>query len=619
MHERVSGKPDLDKLVNGLQDLVYVTDPGRRIIYANEAFATIFKLESPGQVIGKSILDFYVEPAHRKLFERAMRERGGRLVDYYVYVKRATDEPFFLSVDSNWINGSESMGIEGTGRDVTELVEFLGSFFQTDHEGVLTFCSPMFAQLFGQTGPEKLIGKKVDDVLSESRRFVELCEQAARDCDSQYTITTRASRGPRSVPTKRLRMIVSRSTQQVEGSTKLVGYQGTFEDITASEEAREELEETHRIHELLMAKSQDGIYVVQGDKLKLVNSTFCSIVERDEKRLLDKPYATLIHPEDRARVHEEVERKLAGEERPPYDFMIITGTGRERILRAFSGHCTMRKVDSVYGYVRDITEELLREEELKRKIEEHTQTLKEALDDKRVLLETVVHEMDAPTVAIAGIVERLVSGISRDTMSIPKQLLKLGDISDLCQLMFMMVRNVSLAEMEEITGSWEVRYLHIEGELIRKAANFMKPLLRNRDLPLDRMAFHLRGAPSFIRVNSDLFLQVFFNLFSNAVKYATYNLDEFKIEISSEYSSSGNLLLHFSDWGIGIPEGESATIFQKRKRGSNLKNSPGMGLGLWVARRILHTYECDIWVESQIKPTTFSMSIPKDLLTNKIT
>lgn len=547
-----------------------------------------------------------------------MRKRGGRVVNYFVYVERSTGERFYLSVDSNWIDNEESKGIEGTGRDLTELIDFLGPFFQVDLQGVLTFCSLLFARLFGFDGPEVLIGSNIKDLLAETQPFVRICEEAVNRSDNYRYLNVKRYVKEGILAPMLVKMNVSWIIQTVNAHKEIVGYQGTFEDITAVEEARIELEEYHRILKLLTEKSEDAIYVIQGEKLKFVNPTFCYMVERAENELLEMPYLDLIHPNDRKEVDIKVRRKLAREEMPAYNFRIVSKTGKERIVRASSGYCTVRKVDSVYGYLRDITDELRHEEELTRKIEEHTHSLKEALEDKRVLLDTVVHEMDAPIVAIRGTTERLISGIGTEAMAIPRQLTKLGDINDLCQLVFMMVRNVSLAESEVFGRAKEIKCLHLERDLITKAMNFMKPLLRNKGLPVDRMEIHLRGTPPYIRVNDDLFLQVFFNLFSNAVKYSKVDTNAFRIEITSDYSTSRNLVLRFSDWGIGIPEGESLMIFDKRKRGSNARNSLGMGLGLWVARKILNTYNCDIWVDKLFEPTTLAIRVPNHLLTDKI-
>lgn len=605
---------NLDALFNSLQDLVYVTDPKRVITYANQAFADIFGYDSPKEIIGKSIADLYVDPEHRFLLEQSIGARGGRVINYLVYVKRTDGECFCLSVDSSWIGGIRENGISGTGRDLTDLVEFLGCFFQVDVKGVMTFCSPSFARLFGYTCPTELIGKDIQVLLPTKFSSLDFSGQISAGHDARPLMTTTVEVEDKNHRHLHLRISIAPINQDIYDLTELVGYQGTFEDITASEEARLALAESHRIRNLLMEKSQDSIYVIQGDRITLYNAAFRSLMVRDDATLSQIPYLDLIHPEDQKRVKEQVERKLAGEDLPPYNFRIITGDDKERTVRAFSGHCTISQIDSVYGYLRDITDELRREEELQKKIDDRTKELKKAFEDKEALLETVVHELDAPTVAIQGIVERLMKGVPTDKLSIPKQMMKLSDIDQLCELMFRLERNVSLAEFEKVSESGRKEYCHIETDLIQRAIYYTKPLLRNRDLPLDRTEVHLHGAPAYIIGDKDHFLQVFFNIISNAIKYAQIDKDIFKIEVSSNYSTIKGLALYFKDWGVGIPDDQTTIIFDKGQRGQNATNNPGMGLGLWVAKRVLDAYKCDICVEQPRNPTTFAVKIPADRL-----
>lgn len=488
MAEANSKPADLEKIVDGLQDLVYVTDPNRKIIYANEAFAKIFKC-SRSDLVGRHIPALYVRPEHRELFEDTMRERGGRVVNYFVYVQRPPGKPqdrFYLSVDSNWIDGDESKGIEGTGRDVTGLVDFLGSFFQINSKDVIIFCTPSFASLFGFLGPEEVIGKKVEEFFFEGRSFLKICGEAWNGEEVSHKFRTQSNRGGRL-----LEITVSPLKQIVGTEMQVVGYQGVLEDIT---------------------------------------------------------------------------------------------------------------------------EELNREEELSRKIKERTLELEKALADKKLILDTVVHEMDAPTVAIRGIIDLLIKNIPEGKMSIDRQLRKLRDADQLSQLMFRLQKNVSLAESEEIKGTKDNKICHLERELINRAVYFTASFLRNRGFSLEQVKVHLKGVPPYIKVNDDLFLQVFFNLLGNAVKYSKDDPDKFKIEISSDYSKAGGLKLYFSDWGIGIPQDDTERIFIKGEKGSNTKNYLGKGLGLWVAKRILEAYQCRIWVEHTHDPTTFVISIPGDLL-----
>ncbi|MBL7128690.1 MAG: HAMP domain-containing histidine kinase [Ignavibacteria bacterium] len=248
-----------------------------------------------------------------------------------------------------------------------------------------------------------------------------------------------------------------------------------------------------------------------------------------------------------------------------------------------------------------------------KRIKEHTKNIYEALEYEKTLLDTVIHELDAPTVAIRGTAERLSKGIINNMLSIPNQILKLSNIDDLCQLIFMLYRNVHIAQSEELRDSQKVDHWNLQRDIVDGVINFMKPLFRNRGLPLDTTEVYLRGSPTYLIVNRELFQQVFFNLFSNAIKCSTTDNENFKVEINSEYDPKKGLKIYFKDWGIGIPQGEQENIFEKRKRGSNALYQSGMGMGLWVIRRILNDFDCCISVISNSNPTTFTISIPNSL------
>ena len=73
------------------------------------------------------------------------------------------------------------------------------------------------------------------------------------------------------------------------------------------------------------------------------------------------------------------------------------------------------------------------------------------------------------------------------------------------------------------------------------------------------------------------------NILDNAVKYTP---EKGRVEISvSEYPSY--LCISVSDNGAGIPEEEQALIFQRFYRGSASPGRDGIGIGLYLARRII--------------------------------
>jgi signal transduction histidine kinase len=110
--------------------------------------------------------------------------------------------------------------------------------------------------------------------------------------------------------------------------------------------------------------------------------------------------------------------------------------------------------------------------------------------------------------------------------------------------------------------------------------------------------------------------QVFTNLLNNAVKFAP--LDStiiFRADYKPEY-----IIFEVEDNGPGIPPDELQHIFEDFFRASNIVETPGAGLGLSIAKKIVDAHDGEILVENLsnedgITGTRFTVIIPRDLKT----
>lgn len=80
---------------------------------------------------------------------------------------------------------------------------------------------------------------------------------------------------------------------------------------------------------------------------------------------------------------------------------------------------------------------------------------------------------------------------------------------------------------------------------------------------------------------------VFSNLIDNAVKYSPAGTP---ITVHLEFVAPDSLQIDVIDQGPGIPEALSEKIFEKHFRRQELNDVPGLGLGLYLARRILNEH-----------------------------
>lgn len=102
------------------------------------------------------------------------------------------------------------------------------------------------------------------------------------------------------------------------------------------------------------------------------------------------------------------------------------------------------------------------------------------------------------------------------------------------------------------------------------------------------------------------FEQVIVNLVSNCIKYAAGK----PLKILAE-TRNGRARITIEDQGPGIPEDKQAKIFERFERATSSRNISGLGLGLFIVRRIVEGHSGTIRVESsEGKGTAFIIDLP---------
>jgi PAS domain S-box-containing protein len=104
--------------------------------------------------------------------------------------------------------------------------------------------------------------------------------------------------------------------------------------------------------------------------------------------------------------------------------------------------------------------------------------------------------------------------------------------------------------------------------------------------------------------------QVFSNLLSNAIKFTN---EGGTIEVGTRLPNEREVEVYVSDTGVGIPQDEIGSLFQKYRQTTSGKMSEhkGTGLGLVICKMIVEAHGGRIWVDSEEgKGTTFSFSLP---------
>ena len=232
------------------------------------------------------------------------------------------------------------------------------------------------------------------------------------------------------------------------------------------------------------------------------------------------------------------------------------------------------------GAARDVTERKRAEEGLR----EANRRLRELAVLTADFTAMVAHELDTPLAVIRGYAEILASG----QLGPGEQSNALEKIRLETQVLGTLVADVkAAANVEREDFAVKLRRVPI-GALIEDASRF---------------AATLPGAPPFEVRNSaggqvwaDLYRigQVLRNLLSNAAKYSP---DGAPIELRIEPGGSpGRIRFEVVDRGVGIHPEDAARIFKKFGRGRDRsgRRVAGVGLGLYLSRRIVRAHDSDL-------------------------
>lgn len=154
------------------------------------------------------------------------------------------------------------------------------------------------------------------------------------------------------------------------------------------------------------------------------------------------------------------------------------------------------------------------------------------------------------------------------------------------------------------------RLIHVS-EIIDKVEFLYRRLLKKEKISF---SVHKNGSPLIAKTTDAVLLQLFLNLFDNAVYWLqTVDIDDKKIEIFLD-GNKGQLI--FSDNGPGVSEDTAPYIFEAFYSG---KGEDGRGLGLYIARQLLerNDYEielADISAEKKLPGANFVVSfIPQEV------
>ncbi len=210
----------------------------------------------------------------------------------------------------------------------------------------------------------------------------------------------------------------------------------------------------------------------------------------------------------------------------------------------------------------------------------------------------VSHEFKTPIAAIEGYATLLQDSDLSEEERIEYTQIILDSTSQLSSLSGNILK-LSKLENQEIVP--DKRFFSLD-EQLRQALLMLESQWskKNIDIDMDLQTIEYYGS-------EDLLMQVWLNIFGNAIKFTPYN----GIIVTRLRTTPYVVKVIISDNGVGISDEVLNKIFDKFYQGDHSRNFQGNGLGLTLVKKILDLCKCDISVKSKVNEgTTFSIILP---------
>ncbi|MFH1415047.1 MAG: HAMP domain-containing sensor histidine kinase [Elusimicrobiota bacterium] len=219
---------------------------------------------------------------------------------------------------------------------------------------------------------------------------------------------------------------------------------------------------------------------------------------------------------------------------------------------------------------------------------------------------TVSHELRSPLSYIKGYIE-LFLGETEDSMTDSQKeyfMIVKKNITRLSQFINDIL-DVAKIEAGQIMVKCELRDIK---PIVEEMITFCKPGTEQKNIDV---GINIGEEIPNVLVDGEKIKHVITNLVNNALKFTP---EGGKIRVCAAYNQSDTVTISVSDTGIGIPEDDLKTVFNKfhqvKANQEKIKDIKGTGLGLAIARGIVEAHGGIIWVESEVsKGTTFSFTL----------
>lgn len=249
---------------------------------------------------------------------------------------------------------------------------------------------------------------------------------------------------------------------------------------------------------------------------------------------------------------------------------------------------------------------------LEKRVQERTAELRiakeraeEATRAKSEFLANISHELRTPMHAIISFAtfgQRKSQAASRD-----KLLEYFENIGRSAARLLALVNNLlDLTKLD--AGKMRMDFQQCDLNLVvESTVDELRSLVSERHM---KIVFHGR-IPHRIYADPTHVMLVLRNVIGNAVKFSP---DQGVITVTLRQEQDGGAHISIADEGVGIPEGELESVFERFSQSTVTKTGAGgTGLGLAISRQIVDSHHGRIWAEpDRARGACFHITLPRD-------
>jgi len=377
-------------------------------------------------------------------------------------------------------------------------------------------------------------------------------------------------------------------------------------------------EKQRRLYNTILSSSPDLLYVFDlHHRFTYANEALLKTWGQTWENAIGKNCLELGYEPWHAQMHDREIDQVVATKKPIRGEVPFTGTNGRRIYDYIFAPVfdSNGEVEAISGTTRDVTErkqieKASRENEerfrtlaknLEEIVQQRTAKLQEIVMELEAFSYSISHDMRSPLRAMQGYVEALLKDHKASLNAEAAHYLQ--RINRGAGRLELLVRDV-LAYSKVAKGDLQLKSVHVEKLILEIVQSY-------DHLAASRMSVHVQSIP-MVMGHEGLLTQVISNILANALKFARPGL--FPVVTVSAETLGNQVVISFSDNGIGIAPKDHEEIFKIFGRVYPEKQYEGTGIGLAIVKKACERMGGSVGVQSELgEGSRFFINLTKAL------